>query len=126
MIAYLDTNVAAWLVEGNLKKLTKEASRVIRQASLLVSPVVVLELEYMLEVRRTVVPATEMVARLSAELDLKVCNYPFPAVVQAAIHEKWTRDAFDRLIVAHARANGVAALISADAHIQANYSATVW
>ncbi len=126
LIAYLDTYVAAWLVEGRFKKLTSEARRVIQNASLLISPMVLLEFEYLLEIRRLIVPSTEMAARLRADLNVEICPFPFPQIAQAAVFEKWTRDSFDRLIVAHARANGVAPLLSADLHVQKHYSATVW
>jgi PIN domain nuclease of toxin-antitoxin system len=48
------------------------------------------------------------------------------AVANAALEEKWTRDPFDRLIVANAKANGFAWLISADEEIARNYPRTVW
>ena len=126
LIAYLDTNVALWLLNNDLKKLTEEAKKVIRRASLRISPMVLLEFEYLLEIRRTKPSTMEMVGRLQAQLDVELCDFPFPLIAQAAIHEKWTRDAFDRLIVAHARANKIAALVSADQLIQTNYSATIW
>jgi PIN domain nuclease of toxin-antitoxin system len=42
------------------------------------------------------------------------------------LDEKWTRDPFDRLIVANAKANGFAWLISADEHIRNHYPRAVW
>lgn len=126
MIAYLDTHIAMWLLRGDVKKLTTSARRVIERASLRISPVVLLEFEYLIEVGRAKLPAMEMAGRLQAQLDVELCAFPFPLIAQAAIHEKWTRDVFDRLIVAHARANKVSALISADQTIQSNYSATIW
>jgi PIN domain nuclease of toxin-antitoxin system len=47
-------------------------------------------------------------------------------VVQAARDEKWTRDPFDRLIVAHAKINGLAPLLSADEQIARHYARTLW
>ena len=126
LIAYLDTHVAVWLLEGKFKKLTGDARRVIQNASLLISPMVLLEFEYLLEIRRMILPAMEMAARLRSDLNVEICPFPFPQVAQAAVFEKWTRDSFDRLIVAHARANGVAPLLSADLHVKQHYSATVW
>jgi PIN domain nuclease of toxin-antitoxin system len=51
---------------------------------------------------------------------------PFAVVASAALDEKWTRDPFDRLIVANAKANGFAWLISADEEIARHYPRTVW
>ena len=126
MIAYLDTHVAIWLVDGQLKRLSRAASQMIEQCSLLLSPIVVLEIEYMYEIGHICERSAIVLDTLKADLNVKLCSLPFLAVTEAAIFEKWTRDTFDRLIVAHARANGVAALISADERIRANYSATVW
>ncbi len=126
MIAYLDTQTAIWLVEGQMKKLTAAADAAIRRSSLLISPMVLLEFEFMLEIRRTVIPAIEMAARLKAELYVEVCPLSFPSIAHAALSEKWTRDPFDRLIVAHARANRMAPLISSDQRIRENYPGTVW
>lgn len=87
---------------------------------------VLLELELLFEKKRVLEPATAMAARLKAELFVEVCPLPFPSIAHTALSEKWTRDPFDRLIVAHARANRMAALISADRQVQENYPGTVW
>jgi PIN domain nuclease of toxin-antitoxin system len=60
------------------------------------------------------------------ELGARLCDLPFPAIASAALDEKWTRDPFDRLIVAHAKANGFAPLISSDKKIARHYPRTVW
>ena len=126
MIAYLDTQVAIWLVEGQTKKLTGAAQNALERSSLLISPTVLLELEFMLERRRTIIPAMEIAARLKAELYVEVCPLPFPSIVHAALREKWTRDPVDRLIVAHARANRTAALLTAERRIQENCPGSGW
>jgi PIN domain nuclease of toxin-antitoxin system len=40
--------------------------------------------------------------------------------------EAWSRDPFDRIIVALAKVNGLAWLISADEEIAEHYPQTVW
>ncbi len=126
MIAYLDTQIAIWLVNGQLRKLSKAALQNIERCSLLLSPMVLLELEYLYEIKRASQRSARALDTLQADLGVELCNLSFSAVAQAAVHETWTRDVFDRLIVAHARANGVASLVSADERIRANYSATIW
>jgi PIN domain nuclease of toxin-antitoxin system len=59
-------------------------------------------------------------------MGLQICTLDFPKVVDAALDETWTRDPFDRLIVAQAKANGFAPLVSADDEIAAHYPRTVW
>lgn len=126
LIAYLDTNVAAWLAAGKLRKLSKEAERVIRVARLLISPMVLLELEYLYDLGRSQLRSREVQRKLHSELALQVCDLRFATVVGAAIDEGWTTDPFDRIIVANAKANGIAALISADEKIADHYPQTIW
>ena len=126
LIAYLDTHVSLWLVEAKTQKLSQPAKRAIERYDLRISPVVLLELEYLYEIRRAPVAAVAASAKLQAELGVEVCDYPFPKVAYAALSETWTRDAFDRLIVAHAKANAAAPLITADEAIRAHYKPAVW
>jgi PIN domain nuclease of toxin-antitoxin system len=59
-------------------------------------------------------------------MDLRMSDLPFNDVANVAVGESWTRDPFDRMIVAHARLDGVAPLISADARVRANYIRALW
>ena len=85
-----------------------------------------MELEYLYEIQRSKQPALQIAAKLQAELGVEICDYPFSKIAYAALGESWTRDTFDRIIVAHAKANGMAPLITADEHMQAHYSQAVW
>lgn len=126
MIAYLDTQAAVWLAAANTGKLTRKALAYIEKAEVRISPMVVLEIGYLQEIGRVVLKPQEIAYKLSTELGVTVCNYPFPIIAEVAISETWTRDPFDRLIVAHARANGQAALITADELIAHHYARTIW
>jgi PIN domain nuclease of toxin-antitoxin system len=50
---------------------------------------------------------------------------PFRTIVDQAIAEDWTRDPFDRLIVANAKAAG-AVLVTRDERIRGHYSRALW
>ena len=126
MIAYLDTNVMVWLAEGKLRKLSKDAERVVRQADLLVSPMVLLELEYLYGLGRTKLRSGEIERKVERELGVQVCDLSFRSITAAAIDEGWTTDPFDRIIVAHAKANAFASLISADNEFATHYPKTIW
>lgn len=126
MIAYLDTQVVIWLAEGNTKPLSREAKRLIEEVDLLVSPMATFEFDILYEIRRTKMSWSAVKADLEYALGLRVCDLPFPRIIEAARQEGWTRDPFDRIIVANAKANGLAYLISADEHIQKHYQRTVW
>lgn len=126
MISYLDTNVAVWLAEGNLQRISPAARGRIESDDLLLSPMVLMELEYLREIERILLPARDLLTKLAHEIGARVCDLDFPSIVDAALDEKWTRDPFDRIIVAQAKANGFAWLISADAEIQSHYPRAVW
>ncbi|MGA3242406.1 MAG: PIN domain-containing protein [Bryobacteraceae bacterium] len=124
--AYLDTSVAVWLAQGDLNRITQTALDAIRNSNLLVSPMVSLELAYLNEINRITLTAQDILLKLKAELGVEVCDASFPSLVTIAINEKWTRDPFDRIIVSHAKANGLSPLISSDEAIRKNYVKTVW
>lgn len=96
------------------------------RAKLLVSPMVLLELQYLYEIERTYFTSREVQSRMVSELGVEVCPLPFASVAQAALDESWTRDPFDRMIVAQAKANGLAALVSADARMRQHYPMVIW
>jgi PIN domain nuclease of toxin-antitoxin system len=125
MIAYLDTHTAIRLASGR-GRIGRDAERLIRKAGLLASPMVLVEVEYLFEIGRLSLPAKDVLRKLEHELGLRLCELPFAEVAKAALDEKWTRDAFDRMIVAQAKVNGLAPLISADEEIAKHYPRTVW
>ena len=126
MIVYLDTNVITWLSQNKMNRISSEAQRVMRTADLLMSPMVLLELQYLYERGRTKLPARDVQLKLAHETAVRMCDLSFPKVVDIAVHESWTRDPFDRMIVANAKANGLAYLISADEQIAKYYPRTIW
>jgi PIN domain nuclease of toxin-antitoxin system len=126
LIAYLDTHVVFWLCENRLNRITGAALDALNQHDLLVSPIVTIELAFLQEIGRSKRVPQDILRQLREQVGLKVCDHSFADVAEAATFESWTRDPFDRMIVAHAKANGYAPLISADEDIRANYSKTVW
>ncbi len=126
MQAYIDTQVAVRLATGDSKKISRAARSAIDRYELLLSPMVRVELEYLFELGRCPLSSSRVLDFLESTCDVKVCPLPFDRVARAACHESWTRDAFDRLIVAHARCAADAYLITADEMIRANYHRAVW
>lgn len=123
---YLDTHVVAWLHGTGRRLLSVEAIRRIEEArEIRISPMVRLELQYLYEVGRVGQPATTVLDALQAALGLRVCDTPFPAVSRAAEGETWTRDPFDRLIVAQA-ALREAPLLTRDRVLHQHYDRAVW
>lgn len=126
MTVYLDTNVVVWLAQGTLQRISRRARSALEQGTLLMSPMVLIELQYLYEFNRVKLPARDVRLKVEHEIGVRVCDLPFLSVASAALDEKWTRDPFDRMIVAQAKANGVAPLVSADEEIKKNYPRTVW
>jgi PIN domain nuclease of toxin-antitoxin system len=62
---------------------------------------------------------------LRTALGLTICDASFVAVAHVAEELAWTRDPFDRLIVAHAALHD-ALLVTKDADMHRNYTGCVW
>jgi PIN domain nuclease of toxin-antitoxin system len=123
---YLDTHVAVWLHDGLLTRLSAEAKRQIEANDLLVSPMVLLELQNLYERKRMAKAPVSVYATLHASFDIGVCGFPFAAVALEALSLDWSRDPFDRIIVAQAIANHDAVLLTADTRIRSHYRRAVW
>ena len=87
---------------------------------------VTLELSYLYEIGRSKRVSQDIVKQLREQVGLRVCDHSFADVAETATFEAWTRDPFDRLIVAHAKANGYAPLVTADEEIRQHYPRAVW
>ena len=124
-LAYLDTHVLAWLYAGRIDLLPDLAREIIERSTLLISPMVELELQYLFEIGRVREPAESVCGTLAAKLDIRTCSLSFSSVVKEALNQVWTRDPFDRLITAQASL-GRAPLVTKDATIQSHYALAIW
>ncbi|HMD51056.1 MAG TPA: type II toxin-antitoxin system VapC family toxin [Bryobacteraceae bacterium] len=124
-MTYLDTHVAVWLYEGDRTKLSSAVAKQIESDTLLVSPAVLLEIEYLHERKKLTVGGSAIIRALSRDIGLSICNLTFAAVAESALDLRWTRDPFDRLIVAHAAAND-APLLTKEAKIRRHYERAIW
>lgn len=124
-VAHLDTHVVVWLYAGDLKRFPQQVQAHLESHALHVSPAVVLELQYLFEIKRVSEPAAAVIADLERRIGLRVIDHSFQQVVSMATELDWTRDPFDRLIVAHAAAHD-APLVSKDRSIRKHYSAALW
>lgn len=124
-MARLDTHVVVWLYTGDIDLLSPSAAAAIEDSPPSISPVVELELTYLHEVGRLLVPARDVVDDLRGRVDLRTSTEALATIVAHAHALDWTRDPFDRLICADALAAGEA-LVSADRTIRANLAAATW
>jgi PIN domain nuclease of toxin-antitoxin system len=122
---YLDTHVAVWLASGETARLSRRAARLIDQEQLVISPIVLLEMELLKEIGRIRVPADTIYELLQREIGLTTCRHDFISIIKAALSRKWTRDPFDRIIVAQAALSGER-LLSKDENILSRYPKALW
>jgi PIN domain nuclease of toxin-antitoxin system len=124
-VIYLDTHVVVWLYAGEHARLGRAARRLIEAEPLLISPALLLELALLEETGRIKARAPAIFADLQESLALSLCELPFTEVAVVSLQQKWTRDPFDRLIVAQAFARG-ARLITKDRSIRRHFKDAVW
>ena len=122
---YLDTHAVVWLYSGDTQRFPVAVRGRIEREELLISPAVLLELQFLHEINRLLVPGTRIVDTLAADIGLTVCDLPFPRVAAAALSLTWTRDPFDRLIVAQAMLAD-ASLLTKDSTILEHYIHATW
>jgi PIN domain nuclease of toxin-antitoxin system len=100
-VILLDTNAVIWLELGHPRTRPLLRSR----TALYVSPATLLELQFLAEAGR--IRLTRGDAQMLASDDRWLVDDPPAAAWFAeAIDQAWTRDPFDRLIVAHAQLRG--------------------
>jgi PIN domain nuclease of toxin-antitoxin system len=124
-VAYLDTHVVSWLYAGRTDLLPDRVRETIQERDILISPMVRLELQYLYEIGRTRTPAAKVIQELAGTIGLKLCSHPFPKVIERAERQSWTRDPFDRVIVAQA-ALEKSVLVTKDRSIRSHYGEAVW
>ena len=123
---YLDTHVVVWLYAGQVDLLSGLAKDSIDSENLLISPMVGLELQFLSEIGRIKVNSEEIVNDLSMRIGLRYCELPFTSVVTKSLNQHWTRDPFDRIIVAQASLQKESVLLTKDSLIQKNYLKARW
>jgi len=123
---YLDTHVVIWLRQKELAKFSKTALENIEKAHiLLISPIVELELKFLQEIGRIDDTPYNIIGDLNAMIGLKIDEISLSEVIQKGMLIEWTRDPFDRLIVAHAMAKGNP-LLTKDDKILFHFSEAIW
>ena len=126
MISYLDTNVVVFLHSGNAARLSRRAIEQIESTDLLVSAMVMLELEMLYEKGTINFTASQILSDLNQQIGVSVCQLPMAAVMNCALSIKWTRDPGDRIIVANAIANNEVPLVTSDRRIHEQYPNAIW
>ena len=123
---YLDTNVVVWIAAHALDQISQTAQDIIENSDELgVSPMVILELKHLLEIKKITQKPESILHYLEKNIGLKICEKPFQVIIEKAKNLSWTRDPFDRIITAQAEIDGDI-LLTRDRKIQENYKHSIW
>jgi PIN domain nuclease of toxin-antitoxin system len=122
---FLDTHAVVFLHAGELRLFSSSALPIMETEPLAISPMAMLELAYLYEIGRISCGAEAIVEDLRRDIGLEVFEKNWFEVTRLATSLAWTRDPFDRIIVAQAMYEG-ARLISKDFAIQEHYEQAFW
>ncbi len=125
---HLDTHVLVWLYIPRLDLLSSRATEILGESGnskLAVSPMAILELTYLKEIGRLTVDGPTLVRNLCNVIGLETDTASLGEIVDIANGLEWTRDPFDRLIVANAIVTR-ATLLTGDRSILENFSHAIW
>lgn len=125
-LIFVDTHVLVAIAAGAARHLSVDAKRALDRATgVSVSPAALFELQLLSEIGRLRATPLEVLHEAQMNLGVTVLDRSFFDIATAASPLTWTRDPFDRMIVAHASLED-AVLVTKDATIQAHYKRTVW
>jgi PIN domain nuclease of toxin-antitoxin system len=124
-LIYLDTHAVVWLYAGLAEKFNAPVRVLLNEQDVAISPVVRLELQFLHEIQRVTDDADTIVADLSDRIGLTVRNLDFQTTISRALEISWTRDPFDRIIVASAGLDD-SILVSKDQNIRSHYPFAMW
>jgi len=124
-VIHLDTHVVVWLYQGQIERFPASLRQRLAACRPLVSPMVRLELALLHEIGRLTVSPAEILDALRVVADLGLAFSDWERVAATAGTLSWTRDPFDRMIVAHALADDLP-LVTKDAGILERCGLAVW
>jgi PIN domain nuclease of toxin-antitoxin system len=124
-VIYLDTHIVSWLYAGDINNLSTTVRQVIQENQLCISPMVMFELQMLYEVGKSIRTADKVYEALTEDIGLTIFEEPFHKIIHNSLKLNWTRDPFDRLIVAQAKTTKCP-LITKDKMIRANFSGAIW
>lgn len=122
---HLDTHVALWMAAGDARGRLKPIEAMLRKGPLYLSPLAILELQFLFELGRLGTRVEEVAGVLFEDHGVEEAPGDLREIGRQAQGLTWTRDPFDRLIVAHALAQG-SVILTADETILAHCPRARW
>ena len=117
--------MVVWLYADETKRFSADLKTLMNSHEWLISPIVRLELSYLHEIGRINPTSDALIEELNKRVGLSICPKPFNEIISIANSVDWTRDPFDRIIVAHASLEDDI-LITSDKLIRKNYPHAIW
>jgi PIN domain nuclease of toxin-antitoxin system len=125
MKAFLDTHAVIFLWEGRTEVFGAGSREILEQSLLLISPLVRLEMGFLREVGKLKAEPDQILGSLTSDYGAVLTDDSLEALVPLAMPLSWTRDPFDRLLVATALLHQ-APLVTRDARIHEHFPGAVW
>ncbi len=123
---HFDTHVLVWVVKRRGPQFPAVVRRLLASTQpRAVSPMVEFELDVLFDSGKLDQAPDDILRVARDELGASLSTTPFADIIKAARTFAWTRDPFDRLIVANAMADG-ARLLTADETIRRHFKDAVW
>ena len=93
-VAFLDTHILVWLYAGEVNLISKAARKLIEQIPLIVSPMALLEVDYLCEIKKITVGGRKLFEELRLVLPIEQANDPFGDIVAKASDLSCTKNPF--------------------------------
>ena len=122
---FLDTHVVIWLAIKEYHHMPASVIKRIENSSLWVSPIIILEMQYLVDAQKIEIDPVRTIEKLSSLIGLEISKEPFESVIKESLLLSWTRDPFDRLIVEQASMTKTP-LLTKDREIHRHYPRAVW
>ncbi len=121
----IDTHIALWLYDARIDLLSPTAQQKLNQQQTLLPQIARLELHMLHEIGRIDTPPEEIITFLMQQIGMNQSEHPCPTIVDQAALLQWTRDPFDRMMVAESAARNLP-LITKDRNIRNHHNLAIW
>lgn len=123
---FLDTHVALWLYFGEKDLFSSKALHLIEEdEGVFISPLLLLEVKYLSEIQRIALAPEKLEKVLKNEFRIHIDSILADDLIYEALDLNWTRDPFDRLLVAHC-IHRDAQLLTKDRVLLEHYAKAIW
>jgi PIN domain nuclease of toxin-antitoxin system len=121
----IDTHVAIWLFDQETDRFTKYSISVLNESELFISPISKLEMQYLYEIKKIKHEPDVITGNLAFSMGLQELENDFSQIIKITRTLHWTRDPFDRILVAEALLSNCS-LLTADKHILKHFPQAFW